>query len=476
MSDIKVSVIVPVYNVEKYLCECMDSIINQTLDDIEIICVNDGSTDNSLEILEEYAQKDSRVKVITIENSGLSIARNYGIQHAQGEYIGFVDSDDYIDSTMYEKLYISCVQNNLDLAICKISLFDDKTCQVYNDLDYFNLNVFTGFDKEIFNSDDTKPFTCNINVNAYNKLYKKSLLDNNSIEFPPHLIFEDEVFFIKTYLYAKRISVVNEFLYYYRVNRAGSITYQDKENNYVDMVEVYKKERDIFKQINKYDEYKLLLANRMIFLILIRFSQTSPRYRKNFYNVFKEDLCEVLADCEIRDNLSLNVKKRVFKIMESENYEEFLELNQNKMFSIILICHDDASYLDAGINSLLNQYFSFESNIQLILIDNKSTDNTKDICQKYQQLYPDNIVFIETEEEMEKDDIIDEAGHYVNADYTIVLDEPYRFKRDFLSSLVLKKDLLSDSKLVLKIQKFDDLEKSSFTYNFRDFDSSGDHT
>ena len=476
MNDIKVSVIVPVYNVGNYLNECMDSIINQSLKDIEIICVNDGSTDNSLEILEEYAEKDSRVKVLTIENSGLSIARNYGIQYAQGKYIGFVDSDDYIDELMYEKLYSSCEQNNLDLAICKISLFDDKTREINNEMDYFNLNVFSGFDKKIFNSDDTKPFTCNINVNAYNKLYKRSLLMDNSIEFPPKLIFEDEVFFIKTYLYAKRISIVNEFLYYYRVNREGSITYLNKENNYVDMVNVYKKERNIFKQINKYDEYKLLLANRMIFLILIRFSQTSPRYKENFYNVLKEDLSEVLEDKEIRDNLSLNVKKRVFKIIESENYQEFLELDQNKMFSIILICQDSASYLDAGINSLLNQYFSFESNIQLILIDNDSEDNTKTICHKYQQLYPDNIVFIQKENQMKKDILIDEAKDYVKSDYTIILDEPYRFKRDFLSSLVLKQDLSSDQEVVLKIQHFDDMEKSTFKYNFRDLDSSGDNT
>ena len=476
MGDIKVSIIVPVYNVGKYLSECMDSLINQSLKDIEIICVNDGSTDNSLEILEEYAKKDSRVKVLSIENSGVSIARNYGIQYARGKYIGFVDSDDYVDELMYEKLYISCEQNNLDLAICKISLFDDETREINNEMDYYNLNVFTGFDKKIFNSDDTKPFTFNINIYAYNKLYKRTLLTDNSIEFPPNIIFEDEVFFIKTYMYAKRISIINEFLYYYRINREGSLTYLDKENNYVDIVDVYKRERDIFKQINKYEEYKLLLANRMIFLILVRFSQTSPRYKENFYNVLKEDLNEVLEDKDIRDNLSLNVKKRVFKIIESENYEEFHELDQNKMFSIILICHDAASYLEAGINSLLNQYFSFESNMQLILIDNGSDDNTETICNKYQKLYPHNIVFIHKQDKMKKEILIDEAKEYVNSDYTIILDEPYIFKRDFLSSLAIKQDLRSDEEVVLKIQHFDNLEKSTFNYHFRDLDSSGDNS
>ena len=167
MEDIKVSIIVPVYNVARYLGECLDSIINQTLDDIEIICINDGSTDNSLEILEEYAKKDSRIWIFTIENSGLSLARNYGIKHANGKYVGFVDSDDYINETMFEKLYNSCEQNDLDLAICKISLFDDKTGEVNNNLSYYNLGIFKGFDKEVFSADDTTSFTCNIVVNAY---------------------------------------------------------------------------------------------------------------------------------------------------------------------------------------------------------------------------------------------------------------------------------------------------------------------
>lgn len=258
MGDIKVSIVVPVYNTSKYLADCMDSLINQSLRDIEIICINDGSTDNSLEILEEYAKKDSRVKIFTIKNSGLSLARNYGIEQSRGKYIGFVDSDDYVDEYMFEKLYISCKNNDLDLAICKISLFDDETGEINNNLNYYNLGVFKDLNKEVFNSDDTTQFTCNIVVNAYNKLYRKSLLEDNSIEFPPHLIFEDEIFFIKTYLNSKRISIVNEFLYYYRLNREGSITYLEKENDYVDMVEIYKREREIFKEANKYSEYKYL--------------------------------------------------------------------------------------------------------------------------------------------------------------------------------------------------------------------------
>ena len=473
MDDIKVSVIVPVYNVAKYLPECMDSLVNQTMEDMEIICVNDGSTDNCLEILEEYAQKDSRVKVFTIENSGISLARNFGLEQARGEYVGFVDSDDYVDGTMFEKLYISCIQNDLDLAMCKISLFDDETGEVNNDLDYYNLKVFSNLDKDVFNSDDTSAFTNNIVVNVYNKLYRKSLLEDNSIEFPPHLIFEDELFFIRTYLTANRISVVNEFLYFYRLNREGSITYLEKENNYVDMVYIYKKERQIFKELGKYEEYKVRLANRMLFLILARYTQTSPKFKENYYNVLKEDLNEVLADEEIKDNLSVNVRKRVLKIVESENYEEFRKIDQFKIFSIVVICDNAEDYLDMGINSILNQHFSFESNIQLILVNNNSTDGTDSICDKYSKLYPENVVYVKMDERKDLDFLEEEGLKHATGEYKIVLYQPYKLNRDVLSSVALKIKEEQDDDLFITIQRFENIETSRFTYNFRDLDSSG---
>lgn len=471
MDNVNVSIIVPVYNVEEYLDECMTSLVNQSLKEIEIICVNDGSTDNSLKILEEYAEKDSRIKIFTIENSGLSQARNFGIKHAKGEYIGFVDSDDYINETMFEKLYISCKQNDLDISMCQISLFDDETGEVNNDLDYYNLKVFRKLDKEVFNSDDTTEFTCNIVVNVYNKLYRKSLLEDNSIIFPPNLIFEDELFFMKSYLLAQRISIVNEFLYYYRLNRKGSITYLEKENNYVDMVYIYKKEREIFKELNKYEEYKVRLANRMLFLILARYTQTHPKFKENYYNVLKEDLMDVFADREILENLSFSVKDRVLKIIESENYEEFLNVDQFKIFSIILVCHNAEYFLDMGINSILNQHFSFESNIQLILVNNGSEDATDEICRKYNKLYPENIVYISYDEEMDMDILKQEAEDYVKGNYTIILDAPYMFNRDVLSSLVLKINGDLEDDFSITVQKFDDLDKTRFTYNFRDLDS-----
>ena len=115
----KVSVIVPVYNVEKYIDKCLESLVNQTLKDIEIIIVNDGSTDNSIKIVEEYKEKyKNKIIYLEKENGGLSDARNYGIQYAKGEYIAFLDSDDYVDRKMYEKLYNKAIENNSDIVEC----------------------------------------------------------------------------------------------------------------------------------------------------------------------------------------------------------------------------------------------------------------------------------------------------------------------------------------------------------------------
>ena len=205
----KISVIIPVYNVEDYLNKCLDSVCNQTLTDIEIICINDGSTDNSLNILKEYSKKDSRIKVITKENGGQATARNLGIIESQGECISFIDSDDFIEPDMLEKLYSKVKENNLDIAMCKIATYDNQTAEIKDNVWYYMLGVFRDFEKDIFNHKDTKEFTCNIAVTPYNKIYKTSLIKDNDILFPEGLIFEDEKFFFDVYLRANRVSIVD---------------------------------------------------------------------------------------------------------------------------------------------------------------------------------------------------------------------------------------------------------------------------
>ena len=423
---IKLSIIIPVYNVERYLEECLDSVSNQTLEDIEIICIDDGSTDNSPNILKEYSKKDERIKIVTKENGGQASARNLGIKEAQGEYIAFVDSDDFIEETMFEKLYTKSKDNNLDIAMCKIALYDNQTEGINKNAWYYMLGVFGDFEKDVFNHKDTKGFTCEISVTPYNKIYRSSLLKDNDIFFPEGLIFEDEKFFYDVYLRAKRVSIVDEFLYYYRVNRKGSTVDISKESDYTDLIPIFKQIRETFKETGNYEDYKILLSNRFIHLELSRFTQTSPKYKEKFFNLMKEDLNDILEDQTIKDNLDANVKFRVAKILKSKNYEEFKKLDEDKIFSVVMACYNAEKYLDETIKSLIGQNFSFESNIQLILVDDGSEDNTQEICQKYVELYPENITYI-YQENKGQGAARNLGLKYVNGKYVNFLDSDDKF-------------------------------------------------
>lgn len=210
----KVSVIIPVYNVEKYLRKCLDSVINQTLVDIEIICVNDGSTDNSLEILQEYAQLDNRIKIVNQENQGLGAARNSGMQVATSDYIGFIDSDDWVALDFYEKLYNKAVSNNADIVRCSY-LYSYE-----NDYKPARLNnKFLEFD--IKNSLVDR--NCH-DVVVWNAIYKTEFLSKNDIMFFDNInCAEDISFTARTSFYSEKIYSVGTTMYYYRQNRAGQL-------------------------------------------------------------------------------------------------------------------------------------------------------------------------------------------------------------------------------------------------------------
>lgn len=227
----KVSVIVPVYKVEKYLNKCVDSIINQTLEDIEIILVDDGSPDNCGKICDDYAQKDNRIVVIHKTNGGLSDARNAGLEVARGEYIGFVDSDDYIAPEMISLLYGVCKKNSTDIAGCDLAYVYETTDRV----DY-NSNK----QESVLSSDDF--FVLMLDVNKYlrtgvwNKIYKRSLFD--TVRFPKGKLFEDVGTMYKLIFQVDKITYVSKPGYFYLKQREGAITsgkYSIKEYDRLEM-------------------------------------------------------------------------------------------------------------------------------------------------------------------------------------------------------------------------------------------------
>ena len=235
----KISVIVPVFNVEKYLAQCLESILGETFTDIEIICVNDGSTDNSENILKTYKLRDKRIIIINKENGGLSSSRNSGLKQAKGEFISFIDSDDWISPYMLEKLYNNITKQNTDISMCAVNVFDENTKMLKEDR-YFNLSVFpVSFDNKVFSYEDTKTFTLEIPVMAWNKLYRRAFLEECKTEFPEGKIFEDGAFFFSIYFKTKRVSILREPLYFYRINREGSILKNNHEK-FFDIIECLK--------------------------------------------------------------------------------------------------------------------------------------------------------------------------------------------------------------------------------------------
>lgn len=213
---IKVSIIVPVYNVEKYLSQCLDSLINQTLKDIEIICVNDGSKDNSETILKAYQIKDPRIKIISQENKGLSVARNTGINAAKGEYIGLIDSDDWVDLDFYEKLYNAAKKYNSDIA----------AGDFYRRGKIIKTQKLKYKKEEFFTDDAERIKQAGIPKYNYvwNKIYRRESLEKINCPFPVGRYYEDICWLVKVVYHLNGFVTVPNTFYHYRRNEGSIIT------------------------------------------------------------------------------------------------------------------------------------------------------------------------------------------------------------------------------------------------------------
>lgn len=236
----KLSIIVPVYNVEKYLPKCLESLTNQTLKDIEIICVNDGSMDNSLAILKEFASKDSRIRIIDNQHQGVAKTRNTGIEQSTGEYIGFVDSDDYIDIDFFEKLYNSATKSNSDIAIASI-LKHKNFFNIYN-AKYTKEETAITIQDKIKLCEDKKHFF----FYAWNKIYHSGFIKENNIKFSEGQIYEDVMFAIKALYYSNKIISVYGTKYHYIEHENSLTKYKDKTGE---------KEHDLIKAYSELQEF-----------------------------------------------------------------------------------------------------------------------------------------------------------------------------------------------------------------------------
>lgn len=235
----KVSVIVPIYNVEKYLEKCINSLLSQTLEDIQIILVNDGSKDNSGNIAREY-EKNNKNRIIYVEkeNGGLSDARNYGLKYATGDFIAFLDSDDYIEKNAYEEMYNKAIEENADYVECDFIWEFPNKIRVDKQYPYKNKKEMLSF----------------VRVVAWNKLIKRQLITDNNLEFPKGLRYEDVEFTYKLIPFINKFAYVDKpFIHY--VQREGSIANVQNERT-AEIFTVLDNVIEFYKKNNIYEEYR----------------------------------------------------------------------------------------------------------------------------------------------------------------------------------------------------------------------------
>lgn len=258
---IKVSIIVPFYNVENYIEKCLQSLVNQTLTDIEIILVNDGSKDDSEKIAKQFAEKyPHKIIYLEKENGGLSDARNYAIPKARGEYIAFLDSDDYVDINMYEEMYHKAKQENLDYVECDFLWeYPNKTLESKGQI-YHNK-------KEMF---------LYARVVAWNKLIKREIIQENHIEFPKGYRYEDVEFFYKVLPFIHTYGGVNQpFIHYVQRENSISNVQNTRTKEIIDVLEhviTYYKTNHLFEEYKKEMEYtyaRYILCSSMLRMVMI---------------------------------------------------------------------------------------------------------------------------------------------------------------------------------------------------------------
>ena len=241
MNEYKLSIIVPVYGVEKYIDKCLNSLVKQSLKEIEIIVVNDGTKDNSQKIIDKYVKKyPDKIKSYIKENGGQGSARNYGLKKATGEYIGYVDSDDFVEKDMYKKLYDKAKENNYDIVVC-------GNYNVSEDYQNKNIDAFINN----YNTDLENIFFGKMAV--WNKIYKRDILIKNKLEFKEKVWYEDLAFTLKAIMNSNTFAFIDEPLYDYLIREGSTMNNSNVQRN----LEILDAFDDILSYIkhNKKEEY-----------------------------------------------------------------------------------------------------------------------------------------------------------------------------------------------------------------------------
>jgi len=286
----KVSVIIPVHNVEKYIRQTLDSVVNQTFKDIEIIIVDNKSTDKTIEIIEEYAKKDDRITIYkNSKNLKQGIARNFAVKMARSEYIFFIDGDDYMELNAIEKLYEKITQTDSDIVMFTWNQFDDRTGKIDKNHVYAKLKqIPTEFDNKTFNWRDIKYSVFWQTSVPWDKMYKRKFLIEKDVKFPGDIFFEDNVFVYDALFKAEKISVLREDLMFYRCNRKNAVT-NSRNHIFFDYLKIFNLIGDNLKNVGLWDEMKYFYWDYKVITLYWWFMKIRFPYKRKFFNMMKYD-------------------------------------------------------------------------------------------------------------------------------------------------------------------------------------------
>lgn len=332
MEKIKISILIPVYNTGKFLEKCLESVVNQNLKEIEIICVNDGSIDNSLEILQNFAQKDKRIIIIDKENGGLTTARNAALKIAKGKYCLNIDSDDWIEQGYFEAMYERAEKDNLDIVISDIKKWDEKKDEIeeIKDLDIGNNDIIDNYTylKELY--------TTNFLNYTWNKLIKRELYIKNQIFYDENIfLLEDAEVLGRLIYFAKRIGKVNKSFYYYRIgnnNSSGKIVFK----NLTDVLECYEHLEKFFIDKKEFELKNMISKIKNIDIIssILKGYYSNykeyPAFINKYLKIIKKDKYMSLNDILKAKKKKYLLRYNLIKLFQNKQLIKILSKKRNK--------------------------------------------------------------------------------------------------------------------------------------------------
>lgn len=314
MQEIKISFIIPIYNVQQFIPKCIDSILKQTIDNIEIILVNDGSTDDSLLVCKQYENKYGCIHVIDKENEGVAVARNVGIKNCKGKYVCFIDADDFYTGDFAEEFYETCIKYDLDIIRGIYCTYEEIT-DSYN---HINVKPLSYYDVCL---DGCEFLKRSIDENANEVVpwlgfFKRDFLENNDILFPPGIAFEeDQLFFLETLLKTKcKILQTKKEFYAYRV-RKGSVTKTPSVNNAYDVGKIVKKELDLISGLDLETDirsYALRYISSSFYQLTSIYGRVDKNKRKEIRSICPRSVQKICAKYPADRHQSVKIKLFVY--------------------------------------------------------------------------------------------------------------------------------------------------------------------